>query len=166
MLEEGVLFTEDTGILADVEYYLNTCLRGDILYLPECNALFRTYARQASSEAKGEEINNLWRRLVERNRKLVSLHTGVPLPSITAASQAILDRHSFVMTKPDKSTFRRNKTRALYRLLKAFVKFPHLGIEYLLCRADKERFLHQELVRTTRVLLERNMKTLGSLSQP
>ena len=56
MLEEGVLFTEDTGILADVEYYLNTCLRGDILYLPECNALFRTYARQASSEAKGEEI--------------------------------------------------------------------------------------------------------------
>ena len=162
MLDEGVLFTEDTGILADIEYYLNTCLRGDILYLPECNALFRTYSQQASRETKGEGIHILWRKVVERNRRLVSLYTGVPLLNITEVSQAILDRHSFVMTKPDKSTFRQNKTLALYRLLKAFVKFPHLAIEYLLCRTDKEKFLHQKIVQTTRVLAQSNTASENS----
>ena len=124
--------------------------------------LFSGPIHSASRETKGEEIHILWRKVIERNRKLVSLYTGVSLLNITEVSQAILNRHSFVMTKPDKSTFQQNKTLALYRLLKAFVKFPHLAIEYLLCRADKEKFLHQKILQATRVLVQSNTASENS----
>jgi len=141
VLEDGVIFAEDVGYLADIEYYLHTCLRGDIAYDTDCSALFRIYGTQESSEAKGPMVTRLWRKVVARNRKAVAQQLAIPIAELTAATDEILSRHQFIMTKPDRATFRGSKALALWRLTKACVRSPRLAQEYLRCRADRERFL-------------------------
>jgi len=141
ILEDGVIFAEDVGYLADIEYYLHTCLRGDIVYDMDSRALFRIYAAQESSEARGPTVTRLWRKVVARNRRVVAQQLGIPIAEITGATDEILSRHQFIMTKPDRATFRDSKTVALWRMIRACFRSPRLAQEYIRCRADRERFL-------------------------
>ncbi|HMD61194.1 MAG TPA: hypothetical protein VKG78_07165, partial [Opitutaceae bacterium] len=141
ILEDGVLFPEDVGYLADVEYYLHTCLRGDIVYDTDCSALFRVYATQESSVAKGPMVSRLWRKVVERNRRPVARKLGIPIDEIIRATEEILSRHHFIMSKPDRATLRNSKATAFWRMAGACLNSPRLAMEYARCGADRERFL-------------------------
>lgn len=141
VLEEGVIFAEDVGYLADIEYYLHTCMLGDIVYDQDSRALFRLYPEQASSEAKGRGVSELWGKVVRRNRDLVARRLGIPTQEMRRVTEEILARHQFVMTKPDKNTIRRSKISAALKMLRACFGSPRLAVDYLKCRASKDRFL-------------------------
>jgi glycosyltransferase involved in cell wall biosynthesis len=141
ILKEGVLFSEDVGYLADLEYYLHVCLRGDVVYDSNFTARFRIYATQESSKASGPLISQLWRKVVMRNRDLVAQQIGIPEEEIVEATEEILARHSFIMTKPDRTTLRTSKAKALWRMAKASLRSPRLAWEYLRCRCSRDRFL-------------------------
>jgi hypothetical protein len=141
VLDEGVIFAEDVGYLADVEYYLHTCLLGDIVYDLDSAALFRVYPEQASSEAKGRRISELWAKVVRRNRDVVAGRLGMPAGELRRVTEEILARHEFVMTKPDRDTLRRSKVSAALRMAKACMGSPRLALDYARCRANRDRFL-------------------------
>jgi glycosyltransferase involved in cell wall biosynthesis len=141
VLEEGVIFAEDVGYAADVEYYIHTCLLGDIVYDLDSRAFFRMYPTQVSSEVKGTEISDLWRKIVLRNRSLVARKLGIPETEIVRATGEVLARHRFVMTKPNRETLRRSKAAAGWKMLRACFRSPFLAAHYVKCRADRERFL-------------------------
>ena len=141
ILEEGVIFAEDLGFAADIEYYLHACLRGDIVYDMEHRALFRTYEGQESSMGKGPAISHLWRKEIQRNRKLVARQLGIPLEELIQVTDEILERHLFVMTKPNRALFEKSKILAFFRMLRACCRSPRLGLEYIRVRASRERFL-------------------------
>jgi glycosyltransferase involved in cell wall biosynthesis len=141
ILKDGVLFSEDVGYLADLEYYLHACLRGDVIYDNSFTALFRVYSTQESSKATGPLVSRLWRKVVIRNRALVAQQIGIPEEEIVEATEEILARHSFIMTKPDRMTFRTSKAKALWRMAKASFRSPRLACEYLRCRCSRDRFL-------------------------
>ena len=141
LLDDGLLFTEDTGFAADIEYYLHTCMLGDILYLPANTAWFRFYPEQASGVVRGMHVHHLWRKIVERNRKLVSRHTGVPREQIAAVASDVLNRHQLIMTKPAKQTLRANPLLAGWQMLQAAATQPALWAEYVFRhRSSKESF--------------------------
>ena len=141
LLKDGVLFSEDVGYLADIEYYLHACLRGDVVYDTNFKAFFRSYPSQESVRASGPIVSRLWRKVVTRNREMVAEQIGVPEEEIVEATEEILSRHSFIMTKPDRVTFRSSKPRALWRMAKACVRWPKLAREYAKCRGSRDRFL-------------------------
>lgn len=140
VLEEGGLFAEDVGVTADVEYYLHTCLLGDVVYDLSSRAFFRVYPEQASSLAGGPSVTRQWKKVVLRNRRLVAERLGIPLAGLTAATDEILARHRFMMTKPDRATFRRSKLTAAWHSIKASAQSPLLFLEYIRCRLDFDRF--------------------------
>jgi hypothetical protein len=141
ILKEGVLFSEDVGFLADIEYYLHACLRGDVVYDTNSKAFFRSHPAQESSMAKGPLISKLWRKVVTRNRDLVARQIGVPEEELVEATEEILSRHTFIMTKPDRATFRASKSMALWRMARACCQWPRLAREYARCRCSRDRFL-------------------------
>jgi glycosyltransferase involved in cell wall biosynthesis len=141
VLEEGEIFSEDVGIAADIEYYLHTCLLGDVLYDLDSRAFFRIYPEQASGVVRGATLTRQWRKIVKRNQNLVAQRLGIPVAEMAAATQEILDRHCFMMTKPDRETFRRSKAIAAWRFVQAGLPSPRLLIDYLRCRSNFDRFL-------------------------
>jgi glycosyltransferase involved in cell wall biosynthesis len=141
ILGKGVIFAEDLGYIADVEYYLHACLLGDIVYDMSHSAFFRIYGAQESSAAKGPLVSLLWRKLVDRNLRLVAKPLGIPLDELSRAVEENLSRHLFVMTKPDWATFKRSKALAMLRFARACFGSPRLGLEYLKARADRDRFM-------------------------
>ena len=147
VLEEGVIFAEDVGYLADVEYYLHTCMLGDIVYDLDSSALFRVYPEQASSEAKGRSIAELWGKVVRRNRDTVARQLGIPEQEVKSLTEEILARHQFIMTKPDRETLRRSKIAAGIKMLRACLGSPRLAADYLKCHASKDRFLIESAAR-------------------
>lgn len=152
LLEEGVLFAEDIGFLADIEYYLHACLLGDVVYDLDSRALFRLYAGQASSEAKGATITQLWSKVVNRNRRLVAQKLKIPVEEVVRATNEILGRHQFIMTKPDRRTLKEAKALAVWRTVQAAVESPRLALKYAECRGDRDRFLQGTAVDLLRQL--------------
>jgi hypothetical protein len=151
VLEEGVLFAEDIGYMADIEYYLHTCLLGDIAYDLNSRAFFRTSPAQASA-VTGRGVTSQWAKVVARNRNLVAQRLEIPANEIAAATDEILARHRFIMTKPDRATFRRFKLYAAWRALQAGVHSPRLLLDYLRCRSELQTFLTDVAVRLTKQL--------------
>ena len=152
VLDEGGLFSEDVGIAADIEYYLHTCLLGDIIYDLDSHALFRIYPEQASSAVRGAMVSHQWMKIVRRNQPLIAKRLGIPITEISAATNEILARHCFVMTKPDRATYHRSKIVAGWRMLQAGLPSPRLFFDYLKCRSNFDRFLTQASTQLTQQL--------------
>jgi glycosyltransferase involved in cell wall biosynthesis len=146
LLEEGVIFAEDVGYAADMEYYIHTCLLGDIVYDLDSRAFFRMYSAQASSEAKGVMVSDLWCKVVLRNRALVARQLGIPQDEMVRATNDVLARHRFIMTKPSKETLRRSKAAAVWKMFQACLLSPLLAAHYIKCRANRERFLGESSI--------------------
>lgn len=155
VLEEGGLFAEDVGIAADIEYYLHTSLLGDIAYDLDSRAFFRLYPEQASGRTAGGPGTGSWRKIVRRNERYVSARLGIPFADVAAATSDILQRHAFLMTKPDRATFHRSKLVASWRSLQALVRSPRLFFAYLRCGLDFERFFTARVGHLTAALAAR-----------
>lgn len=140
VLDEGGLFAEDVGIAADIEYYLHTCLLGDIAYDLDSHAFFRLYPEQASNVSRGAMLTGQWGKIVRRNQAFVAKMLGIPPRELASATREILDRHSFLMTKPNRATFRRSKLTAAWQFAQACLHSPRLLMDYVKCRSDSDRF--------------------------
>jgi glycosyltransferase involved in cell wall biosynthesis len=141
LIKEGHLFTEDTGGVADVEYYLQTCLRGAVVYDPRLSVSFRFSAAQISGNVDGRDLNALWAKIMSRNAGWVSQITGIPQQVLKRAQGKVLRRHRFLMQKSNLATWKQNKLAALAQMARAALLMPRECIAFLRAKGSKRRYL-------------------------
>jgi glycosyltransferase involved in cell wall biosynthesis len=141
LIEDGHLFTEDTGGIADVEYYLQTCLRGAVVYDPRLSVSFRFSAAQISGNVDGRDLNSLWAKIMSRNTSRVAQVTGIPRHVLNKAQDKVLRRHRFLMQKSNLATWKQNKLAALAQMARAALLMPGECIAFLFAKGSKRRYL-------------------------
>jgi hypothetical protein len=70
----------------------------------------------------------------------VARKLGIAEAEMARVTDEILARHRFMMTKPDWRTFRKSKAAAAWRMLGACAHSPRIALDYVRCRADRDRF--------------------------
>lgn len=141
LIKEGHLFTEDTGGVADLEYYLQTCLRGDVVYDPRLSVSFRFSAAQISGNVDGRDVNSLWAKIMRRNTGWVANVTGIPEQVLKNVEEKVLRRHRFLMQKSNLAMWKRNKLAALAQMARAALLMPRECMAFLFAKGRKNPYL-------------------------
>lgn len=141
-------FSTDVGTIADREWYMKMGLLGDILYIGDMAAYWRSYPQQRtkSSYAKRKTLGEQAGKINERNKKRIAERLGARRDIFLREAQRYNSRYvPYFYERPSLRDLRSAPLTGLGKLLTLLVQYPGLLLSEVLTFAlHRKKFINEQ----------------------